>query len=243
MSTQRFAVIRTASYNGSFSNAANGVQEPTPEGITYFVRRIAKDTSRSCYGITRVTVYGVIDGERASNHKPLTWATREAAQAVADKHSTEHTTYAVLPLEVVYEANVRAYRAEDVAHEVSDAYSGSWVETKGLTVRVLRPAKPAKPAKPAERVDEHTPRPARVPEGTNVGITGIQFRAVLVETSNPYLADRLPVAGYVRIVETDVDGGVQPSGALFMPDVPEGEQTSFVHVADARFEFSTRGAR
>jgi len=82
----------------------------------------------------------------------------------------------------------------------------------------------------------HTPKS----EGLTTGISGVTFRAVLTETSNPYLADRLPVAGYVKIVEFDVDGGVMPSGALFMPDSPEGQRASFVRVADARFEFGTR---
>lgn len=85
-----------------------------------------------------------------------------------------------------------------------------------------------------------TPRSAHVPENTSTGIAGIQFRAILTETSNPYLAERLPLTGYVRIVEFDVDGCVQPHGALFMPDAEDGGMTSFVRVADARFEFSTR---
>lgn len=136
--TTRFAVIRTASYNGSFRNAADGVQEPTPEGMTYFVRRIAMDKSRSCYGIIRVTVYGVIDGENTTNHKPLTWATREAAEAVAAKHTTDHTTYAVLPLDVVHEADARYITAEHTAREVANATPGAWIETKGSRILVLR---------------------------------------------------------------------------------------------------------
>jgi len=89
---------------------------------------------------------------------------------------------------------------------------------------------------------EHTPRPARVPEGTLRGTPPCQiiFRAILTATSNPYLADRLPLTGYVSIHEFDVDGGVQPHGATFMPDPEEGGHTSFVVVEDARFEFTTR---
>ena len=142
MSNQRFAVIRTSSYNGSFRNAVDGVQEPTPEGMTYFVRRIGKDRARSTYGIERVTVYGVIDGERTSNHKPLTWATREAAEAVAAKHTTDYTTYAVLPLDVVHEADARHWGAVDTAAEVAAATPNAWIETKGNRTRVLVPAKP-----------------------------------------------------------------------------------------------------
>lgn len=90
-------------------------------------------------------------------------------------------------------------------------------------------------------MNEHTNSPEALhPEGMATGIAGVTFRAVLIETSNPYLADRLPVAGYVKVVEFDVHGGVQPSGALFMPDPEPGQHTSFVHVADARFEFGTR---
>lgn len=135
--TTRFAVIRTASYNGSFRNAADGVQEPTPEGMTYFVRRIAKDTSRSCYGIVRVTVYGVIDGEATTNHKPLTWATREAAEAVAAKHSSEYNTYEVLPLTVLGEFSAYTYGIQGVAMALSAEHPGSWIETKGSRVLVL----------------------------------------------------------------------------------------------------------
>lgn len=91
-------------------------------------------------------------------------------------------------------------------------------------------------------ITEHDVRPALVPENATVGIpkASIIFRAMLLETSNKYLADRLPLRGYVQIVETDVHGGVQPSGALFMPDAEPGQHTSFVRAPNARFEFSTR---
>jgi len=89
-------------------------------------------------------------------------------------------------------------------------------------------------------VNEHTNRPALVPERASIGIVGMTFRAVLTATTNPYLADRLPLTGYVSIHETDIFGGVQPNGVTFMPDAPEGEHTSFVAVPDARFEFGTR---
>lgn len=85
-------------------------------------------------------------------------------------------------------------------------------------------------------VDRNRPKP----EGMATGIAHVVFRAMLTETSNPYLADRLPLAGYVKIIEFDIHGGVQPSGALFMPDPEPGKYTSFVEVKDARFEFGTR---
>lgn len=136
--TTRFAVIRTASYNGSFRNAVEGIQEPTPEGMTYFVRRIGTSRSRSTWGITEVTVYGVIDGEPTTNHKPLTWATREAAEAVAAKHTTDHTTYAVLALEVVAERSAYAAGVEDEVRTIASRYPTSWVEIKGSKALVLR---------------------------------------------------------------------------------------------------------
>jgi hypothetical protein len=63
------------------------------------------------------------------------------------------------------------------------------------------------------------------------------FRAILTGTTNEYLAARVPVSGYVQIIEINRLGAV--SSALFMPDVPEGELTSFVRVPDARFQFGT----
>ena len=93
-------------------------------------------------------------------------------------------------------------------------------------------------------MNEHlTTRPDPMPEGVTTGISGVTFRAVLTATSNEYLAPRLPLTGYVKIVEFDNRGGVQPSGALFMPDREDGGFTSFVHVPDARFEFGTRPVR
>lgn len=55
-----------------------------------------------------------------------------------------------------------------------------------------------------------------------VGIPGatVSFRATLTATSNRYLADRLPLDGFVRIGERTVDG--QCSTLLFMPIESDG---------------------
>lgn len=91
---------------------------------------------------------------------------------------------------------------------------------------------------------EHTTAPAILPENATIGTpkASIIFRATLVETSNEHLVLRLPLNGYVQIVETDRSGGVQPHGAVFMPDPEPGGHTSFVEVGPgSRFEFGTRG--
>lgn len=87
----------------------------------------------------------------------------------------------------------------------------------------------------------YAPRPERTLTGTPPAT--VRFRAVLTATSNPYLVDRLPVAGYVDIHEFDVHGGVQPHGAMFAPDSEDGTPAPFVVVEDARFEFGTRPVR
>ena len=71
-----------------------------------------------------------------------------------------------------------------------------------------------------------------IPRGT------VAFRATLTATSNKYLADHLPVEGFVQIGERDVHGNC--TRVLFMPDCPPGERTSFVSVPDAKFEFTSR---
>lgn len=81
--------------------------------------------------------------------------------------------------------------------------------------------------------------PAVVPENaTGTPKASVPFRATLTHTGNKYLVDRLPVEGYVDIVERDNRGRV--SRVVFMPDVAPGEHTSYVSVPSARFEFSAR---
>lgn len=73
---------------------------------------------------------------------------------------------------------------------------------------------------------------------TGIPAATVAFRATLTATSNPYLSDRLPLGGLVRIGERDVRGNC--TRVEFLPDPEQGRSTSFVAVPDARFEFSSR---
>ena len=79
-----------------------------------------------------------------------------------------------------------------------------------------------------------------VPEGVSTGTSGVTFRATLTRTSNPYLAHRVPLTGYIRIHEFSTTGEIQPNGVTFMPDAKDGTHTSFVSVKDATFVIGTR---
>lgn len=72
------------------------------------------------------------------------------------------------------------------------------------------------------------------------GIPGAQvaFRATLTATTNKYLAPHLPLDGLVDIGERDIHGNC--TRVLFMPEVSEGQLTSFVSVPDAEFTFRSR---
>jgi hypothetical protein len=71
-----------------------------------------------------------------------------------------------------------------------------------------------------------------IPSGT------VSFRATLTATSNPYLADRLPCDGLVRIGERDVHG--RCTRVTFMPLDAVARRSSFVAVPDAEFHFNSR---
>lgn len=92
-----------------------------------------------------------------------------------------------------------------------------------------------------ESITEHGTHPNHIdPQSVGIPTTSVPFRAVLTATSNPYLTDRLPLTGYVKVLERDIYGGVQPGGLLFMPDPEPGKRTSYVEVRDAVVEFRTR---
>lgn len=125
--SNRFAVIRTASYNGSFRNAVDKVQEPTREGTTLYVRRIEKSRQRSTYGMTLVKITGDLT-------KALTWATRETAERKAAEHSDDYNTYAVVEVEVV---ESYPYDRPDAANRHAVEVRGA-VRRDGETWQVLR---------------------------------------------------------------------------------------------------------
>lgn len=82
-------------------------------------------------------------------------------------------------------------------------------------------------------------RHPHVPEdATGIPAAGVSFRATLTATSNTYLADRLPLDGFIRIHERATTGECQ--FVTFMPDPEEGHHTSFVEVPHAEFSVRTR---
>jgi hypothetical protein len=86
--------------------------------------------------------------------------------------------------------------------------------------------------------DQRARQSAALHNATGIPGATVAFRATLVGTSNPYLADRLPLGGLVRIHERDVYG--RPMMLTFLPDpVDPAGPTSWVSVADAELAFGT----
>jgi len=112
---KRFAIIQTASINGSFRNAVDGNLVPTPEGTTLWVRRIGVHRSRSMYGMKRVDTSRDFD-------KALTWATRETAERKAADLSSDYVTYEMREVEVV---EVYPYDRPDAARRKAVEVEGT----------------------------------------------------------------------------------------------------------------------
>lgn len=79
--------------------------------------------------------------------------------------------------------------------------------------------------------------PSKLPEfATGIPGATVAFRATLTATTNPYLVNRLPLDGLVKIHERTVDG--ECMFLTFMP-LDRGIST-FVQVDGAEFTFGTR---
>lgn len=80
--------------------------------------------------------------------------------------------------------------------------------------------------------------PGPIPPGAAGTPPEAPFRATLTETTNPYLRDRLPLQGYVKVISRDIYGNVLHT--RFMPDPKTLDGlTSFVVVPNARYEFGS----
>lgn len=81
--------VRLASESLSFSDSANGVQSPAPEG-----KFIASWHPSRTAGLRGTGVQDITYANGYSN-QPRTWKTREAAQRVADRFTTDYRTFVV----------------------------------------------------------------------------------------------------------------------------------------------------
>jgi hypothetical protein len=70
-----------------------------------------------------------------------------------------------------------------------------------------------------------------------------KVRVVLTATSNAFLADRLPLAGELEVLEMTTDGRITPGKAVFRVANPDGTLSVPVHVEDIEFTYSAHRER
>lgn len=70
-----------------------------------------------------------------------------------------------------------------------------------------------------------------------------KIRVVLTATSNAFLADRLPLAGELDVLEMTTDGRITPGKAVFRIANPDGTLSAPVHVDDIEFTYITQPER